>query len=74
VALQKIKEILFTDNDNKKSNLVACAKHIQELQTNLYFPSTEKPIECYHISKDSKIPDDLEELRNLAIKETKGRR
>jgi hypothetical protein len=34
----------------------------------------ENPIECYQISKDSEILEELEELRNLAIKETKGSR
>jgi hypothetical protein len=35
-------------------------------------PSTKNPIECYKISRDSESPDDLEELRNLAIKEIEG--
>jgi hypothetical protein len=34
----------------------------------------EKPIEFYHISRDSKILHDLKEFRNLAIKEIEGRR
>jgi hypothetical protein len=72
--LQKIKEIVFTDNGDQKSNLVVCAKHSQELQTNLHLPSTKKPIEFYHISRDSESLDDLEELRNLSIKETEGNR
>jgi hypothetical protein len=72
--LQKIKELIFIDNSNKRSNSVVCPKHNQELQTKLHFPLTEKPIECYHISRDSEILDDLEELRNLAIKETEGSR
>jgi hypothetical protein len=70
VALQNIKEFLFTDNGSQKSNLLVCSKHIQEPQTNLHLHSTEMPIECYQISKDSESIDDLEELRNLAIKET----
>jgi hypothetical protein len=32
------------------------------------------PIEFYKIEKDLENLDDLEELRNLDIKETKGRR
>jgi hypothetical protein len=32
------------------------------------------PIECYKNEKDLESPDDLEELRNLDIKETKGSR
>jgi hypothetical protein len=32
------------------------------------------PIEFYNIEKDLEIPDDLEELRNLAIKEIEGNR
>jgi hypothetical protein len=72
VVLQKIKEFIFTDNSNQKSNLLLCAKHSWELQTNLYLPSTDKPIECYQISRDLESPDDLEELGNLAIKKTEG--
>ena len=41
---------------------------------NLHLHSIEMPIECYQISKDSKILDDLEDLINLAIKEIEGRR
>jgi hypothetical protein len=74
VVLQKIKEFIFTDNGNQKSNLVVCSKHRQEIQTNLHLPSTEKPIECYQINRDSESPDDLEKLRNLAIKEIEGNR
>jgi hypothetical protein len=33
-----------------------------------------RPIECYKIEKDLEIQNDLEELRNLAIKETEGDR
>jgi len=32
------------------------------------------PIECYKIKKDLENPNDLEELRNLSINETEGRR
>jgi hypothetical protein len=74
LVLQKIKELLFTTNSNKRSNFVVCPKHTQELQTKLHLPLTEKPIECYQISKDSESLDELEELRNLAIKETEGNR
>jgi hypothetical protein len=34
----------------------------------------KKPIECYKIERDLESPYDLEELRNLTIKETKGNR
>ena len=34
----------------------------------------KRSIECYKIEKHLESPDDLEELRNLAIKETKGNR
>jgi hypothetical protein len=69
-----MKEFLVTDNGNQKSNLGVCPRHSQELQTNLHLNSTKNPIECYNISKDSESLDDVEELRNLAIKETKGNR
>jgi hypothetical protein len=34
----------------------------------------KRPIECYKIEKDLEILDDLEELRNLTIKEVEGSR
>jgi hypothetical protein len=74
VPLQNIKEFIFTDNDSHKSNLVICAKHIQEPQTNLQLHSTETHIECYQISKDLESIDNFEELRNLDIKEIEGSR
>jgi hypothetical protein len=51
-----------------------CPKNTQELQTKFHLPLIQNPIEFYHISKVSKILDELEELRNLAIKETEGNR
>jgi hypothetical protein len=53
---------------------VVCANHSQVLQSNLHLDMDKTPIECYKIEKDLENPDDLEELRNLAIKETKGSR
>jgi hypothetical protein len=32
----------------------------------------KRPIELYNIEKDLEIPDDLEELKNLAIKKIEG--
>ena len=49
---------------------MVCAKHSRELQTNLHLNLDKRPIECYNIEKDLENPDDLEELRNLSIKET----
>jgi hypothetical protein len=74
VVLQRIKEFLFTDTSKQKSDLVVCAKHSRELQTNIHLNLDKRPIECYKIEKDLESPDDLEELRNLAIKETEGNR
>jgi hypothetical protein len=71
VILQRIKEFLFIDNSKQKSNLVVCAKHSRELQPNIHLNLDKRPIEFYKIEKDLEIPDDLKELRNLAIKETK---
>jgi hypothetical protein len=51
---------------------VVCANNSQELQYNLHLYLGKRPIESYKIEKDLESPDDLEELRNLAIKETKG--
>jgi hypothetical protein len=74
VVLQRIKEFIFIDNSNQKSYLVVCAKNIQELQTNIHLKLEKRPIECYKIENDLETPYDLEELRNLSIKETKGNR
>ena len=70
VFLQRIKEFLFTYTSKQKSDLVVCAKHSRELQTNLHLNLDKRPIECYKTEKDLESLDDLEELRNLAIKET----
>ena len=67
LADQFCKDFYFT-------NLVVCAKHSQVLQSNLQLNIDKTPIECYNIEKDLESPNDLEELRNLAIKETKGNR
>jgi hypothetical protein len=72
VVLQRIKEFIFTDNSKQKSDLVICAKHSREIQTNIHLTLYKRPIECYKIEKDLESPDDLEELRKLAIKETEG--
>jgi hypothetical protein len=74
LALQKIQEILFTTNNNKISNFVVCPKHTQELQNKFHLHSTKNPIECYQIGKHSGSLDELEELRNLVVKETEGSR
>jgi hypothetical protein len=74
VVLQRIKEFLFIDNGEQKSDLVVCEKHGQELQSNLHLNLDKRPIEFYKIEKELEIPDDLEELRNLSIKESKGRK
>jgi hypothetical protein len=70
VVLQRIKEFIFSDTHEWKSDLVVCVRHNQEL----HLDSRKRPIECYKIEKDLESPDDLEELRNLSIKETEGSR
>jgi hypothetical protein len=74
LVLQNIKELLFTANSNNISDLVVCPKHTPELQSKPHLPMIENPIELYQISKASESLDELEELRNLAIKETEGNR
>jgi hypothetical protein len=74
IVLQRIKEMIFTDVCKWKSDPVVCAKHSQVLQSNLHLDTDKTPIECYKIEKDLGNPDDLEELRNLAIEETEGSR
>jgi hypothetical protein len=64
----------FTDVCKQNSNIVVCSNHIQFLHSNLYLDMDKTPIECYKIEKDLENPDDLEELRNLSIKEIKGSR
>jgi hypothetical protein len=53
---------------------MVCTKHNQVLQSNLHLDTEKTPIEFYKIEKDVENLDDLEELRNLSIKETKGSR
>jgi len=74
LALQKVQELLFTTNSNKRSNFVVLPKHTQERQNKCHLPSTGNPIECYQIGKHSKILYELEELKNLVIKEKEGSR
>jgi hypothetical protein len=68
--LQNIKELLSTTNNDKRSNFVVCLRHTQEFKTKIHLPVIRNPIECYHIIKSSESLDELEELRNPAIKET----
>jgi len=72
--LQRIKEFLFTDVGERKTDLVLCENHSQEIQSNLHLDSHKRPIVCYKIENDLESPDDLEELRNLDIKEIEERR
>jgi hypothetical protein len=53
---------------------VVCSNHSQQFQSNIHLNLEKRPIEFYNIEKDLEIPDDLEELRNLDIKETQGSR
>jgi hypothetical protein len=70
IVLQRIKEFLFTNAGERKVDLVVCAQHSQELQSSLQLDTDKMPIDCYKIEKDLENLDDLEELRNLTIKET----
>jgi hypothetical protein len=74
IVLKRIKEMLFTDVCKRKSVPVVCSNHSQVLQSNLHLDTNKTPIECHKIEKDLENPDDLEELRNLSIKETEGSR
>jgi hypothetical protein len=69
--MQRIKKIIFTDVCKQKSDSMACANHSQGIQSILLLDMDKTPIGCYKIKKDLEKPDDLEELRKLAIKETK---
>jgi hypothetical protein len=58
-VLHTIKEFLFPDNGERKSDLVVCENHGQYPQYNLHLNFEKRPIECYKIEKDLEIPDDL---------------
>jgi hypothetical protein len=45
IVLQRIKEFLFTDLGEQKSEPVVCAKYIQALQSNLHLDTNKTPIE-----------------------------
>jgi hypothetical protein len=74
LVLPRIKEFHFINDSERKSDLGVCEKNRKELQSNLHLDSDKRPTQCYKIEKDLENPYDLEELRNLAIKETKGSR
>ena len=44
LILQKIKELLFTANNYKRSYFVVCSRHTKEFQTKLHLSVTGKPI------------------------------
>jgi hypothetical protein len=58
----------------KRSSPVVCVDHVQLLQSSLSHESDKIPIACCKVDKDLEKPDDLEELRNLTIKEMEGSR
>jgi hypothetical protein len=47
LVLQKIEELIFTANHDKRSDFVEGPKHTQELQTKLHLPLIENLIEFY---------------------------
>jgi hypothetical protein len=71
-ALQRVKEMLFTDISKNRSSPIVCVDHVQLLQSSLSSESDKIPIACCKVEKDLEKLDDLEELRNLTIKEMEG--
>jgi hypothetical protein len=71
-VLQRVKEMIFMDISKKRSSSVVCVDHVQLLQYSLCSKSNNIPIVCCKVEKDLEKLDDLEEIRNLTIKEMEG--
>jgi hypothetical protein len=65
---------VFTDIFKQRSIPVVCVDHVQLLQSILSHEFDNIPVACCKVDKVMEKPDDLEKLRNLTIKETKGSR
>jgi len=66
--------MFFTNIFKKRSSLVICVDHVHLLQSSLDIETDKISIPCCKFDKDLEKPNDLEDLRNLTIKETKGSR
>jgi hypothetical protein len=66
--------MFFTDVCKKGSSPVVCVDHIQLLQPSLSLETDKIDVPCCKVEKDLEKHNDLEELTNLTIKETKGGR
>jgi hypothetical protein len=69
-----MREMIFTDICKKRSSPVVCVNHVHFLQSSLGLEIDKIHVPCFKVDKDLEKPDDLEELRNLAIKENEGNR
>jgi hypothetical protein len=66
--------MIFTDICKHKSSPIVYAYHVQFLQSSMSHESDKIHVACCKTDKDLEKTNDLEELRNLTIKETKGNR
>jgi hypothetical protein len=66
--------MLFTDICKQRSSPVVCFDHAHLIQPNLGPNPIEIPLACSKIYKGLEESNELEEIRNLNIKETKGTR
>jgi hypothetical protein len=62
--------VLFTDIFKTRSSPIVCVDHVHLLQSSLGFEIDKMHVPCCKVEKDLEKPDDLEEIRNLNIKET----
>jgi hypothetical protein len=74
LVLQRIQEMLFTDICKQRSSPVVCSDHVHFLQSNRGHNPIRIPLACCKIDKGLEESNELEELRNLNIKETEGTR
>jgi hypothetical protein len=66
--------MLFSNEFKPKSPLRVYSKHEHLLEYSFYLSPTIIPMACNKVDKDPEDPMDLEELRNLTFKESKGTR
>jgi len=66
--------MIFTDICKKRSSPVVCVDHVRFLQSSLSLEIDKIIVLCCKVKKDLEKPDDLEELKNLDIKEIEGSR
>jgi len=71
-VLQRVQEVVFIDACELRLRTVACLDHVQLLQSNKGHNLSRIPVAYCKVDEDLKEPNELEELRNLNIKEILG--